>query len=34
MCYSVEPNDPIYGKGYGFLSFAENISKSVSNKLS
>ena len=34
MCYSVEPKDPIYGKGYGFLSLAENISKSVSNKLS
>ena len=34
MCYSVEPKDPIYGKDYGFLSLAENISKSVSNKLS
>ena len=25
--YSIEPKDGIYGKGYGFLSFAKNIGK-------
>ena len=32
MRYSVEPRDRIYVKGYGFLSFAKNIGKSLSNK--
>ena len=32
MRYSIEPRDRIYVKGYGFLSFAKNIGKSVSNK--
>ena len=32
MRYSVEPRDRIYLKGYGFLSFAKNMSKSLSNK--
>ena len=27
MIYSIEPKDRIYGKGYGFLSFAKNGSK-------
>ena len=30
MRYSIEPT--IYVKGYGFLSFAKNIGKSLSNK--
>ena len=30
--YSTEPRDRIYVKGYGFLSFAKNIGKNVSNK--
>ena len=30
--YSVEPTDRIYVKGYGFLSFAKNIDKNLSNK--
>ena len=30
MRYSIEPR--IYVKGYGFLSFAKNMSKSLSNK--
>ena len=30
MRYSIEPK--INGKGYGFLSFAKNMGKSVSNK--
>ena len=32
MRYSFEPRDRIYLKGYGFLSFAKNIGKSLSNK--
>ena len=32
MRYSTEPRDWIYVKGYGFLSFAKNISKNLSNK--
>ena len=34
MRYSIEPRDRIYVKGYGFLSFAKNMSKSLSNKYS
>ena len=38
MHYSVQPRDPIFVKGYGFLSFAKhmgkNIIKNVSGKLS
>ena len=32
MGYSIEPRDRIYVKGYGFLSFAKNMGKSLSNK--
>ena len=32
MGYSIEPRDRIYVKGYGFLSFAKNKGKSLSNK--
>ena len=32
MKYSIEPRDRIYVKGYGFLSFAKNMSKSLSNR--
>ena len=32
MRYSIEPRDRIYEKGYGFLSFAKNMGKSLSNK--
>ena len=34
MCYSVEPKDGRYAKGYGFLSFAKNIGKNISSKYS
>ena len=34
MPYSIEPKNKIYAKGYGFLSFAKNIGKKVSNKYS
>ena len=36
MRYSIEPRDicKIYVKGYGFLSFAKNMGKSLSNKYS
>ena len=32
MRYSIEARDRIYVKGYGFLSFAKNMGKSLSNK--
>ena len=32
MRYSIEPRDRIYIKGYGFLSFAKSMGKSLSNK--
>ena len=32
MRYSIEPRDRIYGKGYGFLSFAKNMGKNLINK--
>ena len=32
MRYSVERKDGIYVKGYGFLSFAKNMGKSLSHK--
>ena len=32
MRYSIETRDRIYVKGYGFLSFAEDIGKNLSNK--
>ena len=32
MRYSIEPGDRIYVKGYGFLSFAKNMGKSLNNK--
>ena len=31
MRYSIEPRDRIYVKGYGFLSFAKNMGKNLSN---
>ena len=41
MCYSIEPRERRYVKGYGFLSFAKNIdthaakvAKNMSNKYS
>ena len=30
--YSIEPRDRIYVKEYGFLSFARNMGKNLSNK--
>ena len=32
MKYSIKPRDRTYVKRYGFLSFAKNIGKSLSNK--
>ena len=32
MRYSIELRDRIYVKGYGFLSFAKNMGKHLSNK--
>ena len=33
MRYSIEPRDRIYAKGYGFLTFAKNMSNNYSQKL-
>ena len=33
MLSSVQPRDRIFVKGYGFLSFAKNIGKSISKNL-
>ena len=32
MIYSIEPRNRVYVKGYGFLSFAKNMGKILSNK--
>ena len=32
MKYSIEAKNGIYVKGYGFLSFAKNMSKNLSSK--
>ena len=32
MRYLIEPRDRIYVKGYGFLSFAKHMGKSLNNK--
>ena len=34
MQHSFQPRDQIFVKGYGFLSFAENINKNLSGKYS
>ena len=34
MRYLIEPRNRIYVKGYGVLSFAKNLGKSLSNKYS
>ena len=34
MRYSIKLRDRIYVDGYGFLSFAKNIGKNLSNKFS
>ena len=33
MCYSVEPTERRYVKGYGFLSFARNLNNKYGQKL-
>ena len=34
MCYSIQPRDQIFAKGYGFSPFAKNMSKNLSGKYS
>ena len=34
MRYSVQPRDRIFVKGYGFLSFAKNMSKNIAENIS
>ena len=33
MKYSIQPRDRIYVKGYGFMSFAKNVSNKYSQKI-
>ena len=33
MCYSIEPTERRYVKGYGFLSFARNLNNKYGQKL-
>ena len=33
MRYSIEPRDRVYVKGYGFLSFAKNMSNKYGKNL-
>ena len=33
-CYSVQPKDRIFVKGYGFLSFAKHMSKTTGKNIS
>ena len=34
ICYSVQLRDRIFVKGYGFLSFAENMGKKIGENIS
>ena len=33
ICYSVQPRDRIFLKGYGFLSFAKNMVKNIAKNI-
>ena len=33
ICYSVQPKDRIFLKGYGFLSFAKNMVKNIAKNI-
>ena len=33
-CYSVQPRDRIFVKGYGFLSFTKNMSRNIGKNIS
>ena len=33
MHYSIKPRDRIYVKGYGFLSFAQNMGKIIQRQM-
>ena len=34
MCYSVQPRDQLFIKGYRFLSFAKNMGKNTGKNIS
>ena len=34
MCYSVQPRDRIFVRGYEFLSFAKNMGKNIGKNIS
>ena len=33
MCYTVQPKDRIFVKGYGFLSFDKNMGKNIGKNI-
>ena len=33
ICYSVQPRDRIFLKGYGFLSFAKNMVRNIAKNI-
>ena len=33
ITYSIQPRDQIFIKGYGFMSFAKNMSKNISKNI-
>ena len=33
-CYSVQPRDQIFLKGYGFLSYAKNMDRNIGKNIS
>ena len=33
-CYSVQPRERIFVKGYGFFSFAKNVGKNINKNIS
>ena len=34
ICYSVQPKDQIFVKGYGFLPFAKTMARNISKNIS
>ena len=34
ICYSVQPRDQIFVKGYGFLSFSKNMGRNMGKNTS
>ena len=34
MCYSIQSRDQIFGKGFGFLPYAKNMTKNIGKNIS